>query len=45
MHWNELLNLTDYTPLELVLFGVGCYMWVGVYAIYVKNILKYLGCR
>lgn len=37
---NSLLNLEDYTPLELILFGGGCYIWVFVYAIYIRNIIK-----
>lgn len=41
MDWSRLVNLTDYTPLELILFGGGCYMWVVVYAIYVRNIFKF----
>ena len=35
---DSLVNLSSYTPLELILFGVGCYMWVVVYAIYIKEI-------
>lgn len=34
----QLLNLKDYTPLEQILFAGGCYVWVVVYAIYIKNI-------
>ncbi len=34
----QLFNLTDYTPLELILFSTGCFMWIIVYLIYVKNI-------
>jgi hypothetical protein len=37
----HLLNLKDYTPTELCLFVGGCFLWVGVYAIYIRNILKY----
>ncbi len=36
----HLVNLRDYTPFELVLFGVGCYMWVVVYIIYIRRIAK-----
>lgn len=36
--FETLFNLKDYTPLELLLFNVGCSMWVVVYFIYVKNI-------
>lgn len=39
--WHELLNLEKYTVLELILFGGGCYLWVFVYAIYVRQILKH----
>lgn len=34
----QLVNLKDYTPLELLLFAGGCYVWVVVYIIYMKNI-------
>lgn len=36
--WSRLVNLQEYTPLELFLFGGGCYLWVLVYGIYVKEI-------
>lgn len=36
--WSRLVNLQEYTPFELILFGGGCYLWVVVYAIYVKQI-------
>jgi hypothetical protein len=36
--WEHLLNLRDYTPLEFVLFAGGCYLWVPVYLIYIKEI-------
>ena len=35
------LNTTDYTTLELVLFLIGCYAWVIIYAVYIRNIRKY----
>ena len=35
-----LVNTRDYTTLELVLFGVGCYMWVIVYVLYIKEIRR-----
>ena len=38
--WSKLVNLQLYTPFELFLFGGGCYLWVLVYAIYVKDIRK-----
>ena len=34
----SLVNTRDYSTPELILFGVGCYMWVVVYAIYIKEI-------
>lgn len=37
---SDLVNLKSYTPLELILFAGGCYMWVIVYAIYIKHIMK-----
>jgi hypothetical protein len=38
---DQLINTKDYTTLELVLFGVGCYMWVIAYGIYIINIRKH----
>jgi len=35
------VNLEDYTPLELVLFGVGCWLWVIAYIIIIRNIRRY----
>jgi hypothetical protein len=35
-----LVNTKDYTILELILFGVGCYMWVVAYGIYIVNIRR-----
>jgi hypothetical protein len=35
-----IVNLESYTPVELVLFSVGCYLWVIVYFIYIRNIIK-----
>ncbi len=40
MDWSRLVNLQEYTPLELTLFGVGCYMWVVVYVMYIRGIFK-----
>ena len=37
----KLVNLDHYTPLELILFAGGCYLWVIVYYIYVRNIMKH----
>lgn len=39
--WDKLLNLKDYTPLELFLFGFGCYLWAVVYGICIWNIRKH----
>jgi hypothetical protein len=36
-----LINLQDYSPLELVLFAAGCSMWVVVYALYAKHIYRH----
>ena len=36
------INLQLYSPLELVLFGVGCLMWVIVYFLYAKHIAKHM---
>jgi len=38
--WSQLVNLRDYTPLELFLFATGCYLWVVVYALYIRSIVK-----
>ena len=38
--WSKWVNLNLYTPTELILFGGGCYLWVIVYAIYVRSIIK-----
>jgi hypothetical protein len=36
-----IINLESYSVVELLLFSVGCYMWVIVYFIYIRNIIKY----
>ncbi len=36
----DLLNLTDYTPLQIGLFGVGCFGWVIFYGYVVRGIIK-----
>jgi hypothetical protein len=36
----KLLNLEVYSPLELALFVTGCFMWVIVYGIYIKQIRR-----
>jgi hypothetical protein len=38
---NGLLNLRDYTPLELGLYATGAYLWVVAYLIYIKNGFKF----
>jgi hypothetical protein len=35
------INTTDYTPLELALFALGCLGWVVVYLIVAKNIIRH----
>lgn len=40
-HADDLLNLTDYPPLQMTLFAVGCLMWVVAYGIIIRNGLKY----
>jgi hypothetical protein len=35
-----LVNTKDYSTSELILFGVGCYMWVIVYILYIREIRK-----
>ncbi|HMK39304.1 MAG TPA: hypothetical protein VK569_08190 [Bacteroidota bacterium] len=37
----ELINLKAYTPLEMVLFAGGCYIWVAVYIIYIRHIMRH----
>jgi hypothetical protein len=37
---DQLVNLRDYTPLQLIFFAVGCYMWVIVYVLYILEIRK-----
>ncbi len=36
-----LFNMQDYTLTEMVLFVVGCYLWVVAYAVIMRNIWKY----
>ena len=36
----QLVNTRDYSTVELILFGVGCYMWVVVYILYIKEIRR-----
>jgi hypothetical protein len=35
-----LLNLKDYTLLELIFFGSGCVLWIVAYAFTIKNIVR-----
>jgi hypothetical protein len=35
------INTTDYTPVELVLFAVGCFGWVIVYLVVARNIIRH----
>lgn len=37
----EWLNTTDYHAVELLLFGVGCFLWVIAYGILIRNIIKF----
>jgi hypothetical protein len=36
----SLVNTRDYSTIELILFGVGCYMWVLVYIFYIREIRR-----
>jgi hypothetical protein len=36
-----MLNLTDYTALQLALYASGAYLWVIAYVIYIRNGFKY----
>lgn len=38
--WHDLLNLEKYTVPELFLFCGGCFMWVFIYMVYVRQIFK-----
>ncbi|HOZ50609.1 MAG TPA: hypothetical protein PLU17_02020 [Chitinophagaceae bacterium] len=40
MH-QPIVNLVDYTIADHLLFGIGCFLWVIVYIIVLKNIKKY----
>lgn len=37
----SMLNLTDYTPLQLALYASGAYLWVIAYVIYIRNGIRY----
>lgn len=34
------INTTDYTPLELILFGAGCFLWIVVYFFTLRSIVQ-----
>ena len=36
----RLVNLNEFSPLELVLFATGCYLWVIVYILYILEIRR-----
>ncbi|MFK7970731.1 MAG: hypothetical protein AB8F95_10200 [Bacteroidia bacterium] len=38
--WDKIVNLVDYTPAEIIWFGIGCYMWAMVYIVVIRNIIK-----
>lgn len=40
MNWGHWVNLTDYTPLSLITFGIGCLGWLVVYAIVIRKMIK-----
>jgi hypothetical protein len=35
------INWRDYTGLELLFYGLGCFLWVIAYAIYIRNIIRF----
>jgi len=37
----KLLNLTDYTVADHLLFAIGCFLWVIVYILVIKNIRRF----
>ena len=37
---DQFVNTTDYTLAEIIIFAIGCYLWCGIYFIYIRNILK-----
>jgi hypothetical protein len=39
--WSRWINFQEYTPIEMFFFAGGCFLWVIVYAIYVRQILKH----
>jgi hypothetical protein len=38
---HSLVNLNDYTALELLIYAVGAYLWVIAYLIYIRNGFRY----
>jgi hypothetical protein len=34
---DQLFNLVDYTPAQLIVFNVGCGLWAVIYLIYIRN--------
>lgn len=40
-HAGDILNLTDYPPLHMILFATGCLMWVVAYGIIIRNGIKF----
>lgn len=38
---DSIINLQDYSPLELIIFGVGAFFWVLIYFVVIKNIIKH----
>lgn len=40
MDWSKWINFQEYTPLELFLFAGGCSLWVAVYVILLRNIVR-----
>jgi hypothetical protein len=39
-HCIGVAHLEKYTTVEMLLFGTGCYLWVVVYALYIRSIFK-----
>ena len=37
----HLINTESYSIPELILFGIGCFMWVIVYIMYVRHIFHH----
>jgi hypothetical protein len=41
VNWSTLINTADYAPAELILAACGAVCWLGVYAITIRNIVKF----